>query len=116
MVSNTADYIVDYFLNKFEFSHFFDEILGLGFNKDQSIAKPSPKGILSVLKKLNYKPEKSKAIMVGDSRVDIFAAKRANITACLLKRDINKYPNRDDWEAHPDFEIENLEEIFNIKG
>ncbi|MFX1273591.1 MAG: HAD family hydrolase [Promethearchaeota archaeon] len=114
LVSNTADYIVDYFLEKLNISLFFDETLGLGFDKDQSIAKPSPKGIIFVLNSLNFNPKNSKAIMIGDSRVDIFAAKRANITACLLKRDEYKYPNRNDWESFPDYEIDSLNELFRI--
>ena len=52
--------------------------------------------------------------MVGDSRLDVFAAKRANITACLIKRDLHKYSSRNDWESHPDFEIEHLDDLFTI--
>ena len=114
LISNTADYIVKYILDKFDLSHFFHETFGLGFEKDQEVAKPSPEGILYVLKKLNYNLNNSRAIMIGDSRLDVFAAKRANITACLIKRNVKKYPNRDDWESHPDFEIERLDELFTI--
>ncbi len=115
LISNTADYIVEYFLEKFELSHFFHETFGLGFEKDQEVAKPSPEGILHVLKKFNYNPNNSRAIMIGDSRLDVFAAKRANITACLIKRDINKYTNRNDWESHPNYEIESLTELLIIE-
>ena len=114
LISNTADYIVKHFLDKFDLSHFFHETFGLGYEKDQEVAKPSPEGILYVLKKLNYDLNRSRAIMIGDSRLDVFAAKRANITACLIKRDADKYPNRDNWESHPDFEIERLDELFAI--
>ena len=114
LISNTADYIVKYFLDKFDLSHFFHETFGLGYEKDQEVAKPSPEGILYVLKKLNYDSNNSRAIMIGDSRLDVFAAKRANITACLIKRDLNKYPNKNDWEAHPNYEIESLNELLKF--
>ena len=114
LVSNTADYIVGFFIEKFKLSPFFSEILGLGHDKDQAIAKPSPKGILHVLHNLDYDPKISNAIMVGDSHVDVFAAKRANIAACLLKRDEYKYSTRSDWKFLPDYEIDNLKELLTI--
>lgn len=99
LISNAADYIVKFILRQFNISHLFHEILGLGFNKDQGIAKPSPRGILNVLNKLNYNPSKSRAIMIGDSFIDILAAKRAKIKACLIKRDQLKYTDGfKDWE------------------
>ena len=115
LISNTADYIVKYFLDKFELSSLFHETFGLGYEKDQEVAKPSPEGILYVLKKLNFDATKSRAIMVGDSKIDIFAAKRANITACLIKRNLHKYSNKNGWEIHPDYEIEGLNELFSIE-
>jgi len=116
LISNTADYIVKFILEKFEISHLFHETFGLGYEKDQEVAKPSPEGILYVLKKLNFNSNESKAIMVGDSRLDVFAAKRANIKACLIKRDLNKYSSKNGWEAHPDYEIESLDELFSLEN
>ncbi|MHA1275098.1 MAG: HAD family hydrolase [Promethearchaeota archaeon] len=115
LVSNTADYIVDFILNEFKLSHLFHEKFGLGFEKDQEVAKPSPKGILHVLKKLGYKGENCNAIMVGDSIVDIIAAKRANIAACLIRRIPDKYSGEiKNWEHKPDFIIDNLEELLKL--
>jgi len=114
LISNTADYIVNFFLKKFKLSYYFQETLGLDNEKDQSMAKPSPNGILHILKSLKYNPKHSKAIMIGDSHVDIFAAKRAKITACLLKRDENKYLNKENWESLPDYEIRTLNELLKI--
>lgn len=116
IITNTADYIVDFILEKFKIESFFHEVFGLSYAKDQSIAKPSPKGILSVLKKLNFKKSKnSSALMVGDSKADIFAAKRAHINACLIKRDQTKYKNGfSDWEHKPDYLINKLDDLFKI--
>ena len=53
--------------------------------------------------------------MIGDSIVDVYAAKKANISACLIRRDKSKY--RDGygaWEYNPDFVIEQLNEILNF--
>ena len=116
LISNTADYIVKYILERFEISNLFHETLGLGYEKDQEVAKPSPEGILFILKKLNYDLNNSRAIMIGDSKLDVFAAKRANITSCLIKRDLNKYSNKNGWETHPDYEIEGLDELFSIEN
>jgi phosphoglycolate phosphatase-like HAD superfamily hydrolase len=62
---------------------------------------------------MDYSNGNKKAIMIGDSIVDVFAAKRANIDACLLTRNLNKYPDGyDKWEYKPDFVINNLDEII----
>ena len=114
IVSNTADYIVDYILHEFEITQLFHEKFGLGFEKDQEVAKPSPEGILTVLRNLGYNV-KSPAIMVGDSFVDIFAAKQASITSCLIRRDPHKYPEGyDKWEHKPDHIINTLEELLYL--
>ncbi len=115
IISNTADYIVEFITKEFNLTNCFDEIFGLSSDKDQSLAKPSPRGILSILKRLNFDKNKSNAIMIGDSIVDVLAAKRANIHVCLLRRNMNKYPDGyDDWEYSPDFVIDKLDEIVEL--
>ena len=115
IISNSADYIVDFIVKKFNINKYFNYFFGLSFDKDQSIAKPSPLGVLSVLEKLKYDPTKEKAIMIGDSIVDVYAAKKANISACLIRRDKSKYPDGySAWEFNPDFVIDQLNEILNI--
>lgn len=115
IISNSADYIVDFIVKKFNINKYFNYFFGLSFDKDQSIAKPSPLGVLSVLEKLKYDPKKEKAIMVGDSIVDVYAAKKANISACLIRRGKHKYPDGyDAWEYNPDLVIEQLNEILDF--
>jgi HAD superfamily hydrolase (TIGR01549 family) len=114
LISNAAEYIIEYILEQFNFTHMFHETFGLGVQKDQAIAKPSPEGIHTVLKKFGD-PELSKTIMVGDSKVDIIAAKRAKIKACLIRRDLDKYPEGfENWEHQPDYIIYDLEDIFKL--
>ncbi len=115
IISNSADYIVDFIVKKFNITKYFNYFFGLSFDKDQSIAKPSPLGVLSVLEKLKYDPKIEKAIMIGDSIVDIYAAKKAKISACLIRRDKNKYlDGYGAWEYNPDFVIEQLNEILDF--
>lgn len=114
IVSNTADYIMTYFIEKFGIKKCFYQLFALGCEKDESLAKPSPEGILSVLKEFHHEGTTKTAIMVGDSIVDVYAAKRANICACLIERIPDKYPDGfDDWEYKPDIVIKSLEELID---
>lgn len=116
LVSNTSETIIEHIFEEFDMGHFFHSIFGMGAKKDESLAKPSPEGIKQVLEEVNYNLRKSKdAIMVGDSYVDIFAAKRADIHACLIKRDFDKYPDGyADWEYKPDTIIKDLKAILDL--
>ena len=115
IVTNTAGYVVEYVLKKFNISKFFHEIFSMGPGIDEKFAKPSPSGILSILRKFNYDHKHHKALMIGDSRVDIIAAKKANITACLITRDKKKYPEDfKNWSYSPDFIIESLHELLRL--
>lgn len=113
IISNSADYIVKYILNKFNIAKFFHKLFGLSYDKDQAMAKPSPLGIISILNEFNFNPRTAKALMIGDSVMDIYAAKRAEIHSCLIRRDETKYPNEyTDWEHQPDYVIDNLTELL----
>lgn len=114
IVTNTAGYVVEFILKKFNISKFFHEIFSMGPGIDEKFAKPSPSGILSILRKFNYNLKHHKALMIGDSMVDIIAAKKANITACLITRDNKRYPeDYKDWLYSPDFIIESLDELIS---
>ena len=113
IVTNTVHDIVNYFLDTSKISGYFKEIFSLGFKNDQNSAKPSPDGILTILKKFNYKSKVNKAIMIGDSIFDIVAAKKAKISACLIRRDIEK--NYKEWEIQPDYVIKSLNELIDFR-
>lgn len=115
IVTNTADYVVDFILKKFNISSYFQEIFSMGSKNDQKFAKPSPSGILSILKKFEYDQNIIRALMIGDSISDITAAKKANISACLINR--NKFRSTKEifkWEFQPDYIIERLDEILKL--
>jgi len=116
IVSNTAYYIVEFILKKFNITKFFHETFSLGYyNNDQKLAKPSPKGVLTILDKFKYDPKESKAILVGDSKFDIIAAKKAGIYACLIRREINaRNKQYKKWKIQPDFVIEGLDELLYL--
>jgi HAD superfamily hydrolase (TIGR01549 family) len=115
IVSNTARYIVNYVIQNFKLKDYFHNIFGLGYGKEQELAKPSPAGIRLSLNNLGYNPKNSSAIMIGDSMVDIIAAKRADIHACFLNRNLWEFQDKyEQWEYQPDFIIENLEELLTL--
>jgi phosphoglycolate phosphatase-like HAD superfamily hydrolase len=74
-------------LDAYNFDSMFSIVLGLG--ETQDICKPEPDGILLVLKTLGFSPDK--AVYIGDSTVDLIAAKRAHVTGLLLDRTRKKH-------------------------
>ena len=115
IVTNTADFVVKYILDKFDISHCFQEIFSLGKEVSQEQAKPSPSGIHLILKKFKYDSKNNHALMIGDSIVDIIAAKKANIFSCLIKRKTNySVINYGLWQHQPDYVIEDLHELLEL--
>ncbi|MFX1279245.1 MAG: HAD family hydrolase [Promethearchaeota archaeon] len=115
IVSNTADYVVDFIIKQFNISSYFHEIFSMGSKNDEKLAKPSPSGILSILKKFEYDQNIHRALMIGDSISDIIAAKKANISACLINR--SKFRSTKEiskWKFQPDYIIERLDEILKL--
>ncbi|MFX1377738.1 MAG: HAD family hydrolase [Promethearchaeota archaeon] len=112
--TNTADYIVDFFLKHFKINHFFHEIFSMGVN-NQDFAKPSPKGIFTILKRFKFDPRTNSAIMVGDSIHDIKAAKEAKISSCLINhRKNNEFDRYKHWKIQPTYIIKNLNELIYL--
>ncbi|MFX1390267.1 MAG: HAD family hydrolase [Promethearchaeota archaeon] len=112
--TNTANYIVDYFLKFFKIYHYFHEIFSMVYD-NQNSAKPSPKGILNILAKFKYTPYDNSVLMVGDSIHDIKAANSARISSCLIDhrniKDSNRYS---DWEIQPDYVINNIKDLIDL--
>ncbi|MFW9968677.1 MAG: HAD family hydrolase, partial [Candidatus Odinarchaeota archaeon] len=105
-------YIVDFFLKQFKINHLFHEIFSMGHN-NQEFAKPSPNGIIEILRNLKFNSQKENAIMVGDSISDIKAAKAANISSCLINHQ-NSDERYKKWDTQPDHIIEHLEELIDL--
>ncbi|CAG7648016.1 Pyrophosphatase PpaX [Paenibacillus solanacearum] len=83
-----------------ELGGLFETVIAL---EDMTQEKPAPEGILKALRQLGSVP--SEAVMIGDSKADIWAAKNAATTSVLLKwygeKDTSAYP--------PDIEYDSLE-------
>lgn len=115
LVSNTAKDIVDFVIEKFNLDEYFHEIFALGDGQAQEVAKPSPAGIQTVLKKMGIELNEATILMIGDSAADITAAKRAKIKSCLIKRDENIHSyNYENWDFQPDYIIDSLREILQF--
>ncbi len=115
IVSNSPQYIVDYFTKRFCLDLFFEETVGVDYSTNQNSAKPSPDGINMILYKMGYKQQNSKAILIGDSIIDVIAAKKAKIAACLVKRKkFSYYKSLNKWSSQPDILVKNLYDLISI--
>ena len=82
IITNSPSQIALMELEAYSMAEEFEIIVGLG--ETQDICKPEPDGILMALEKLGF--ESSEVVFVGDSTIDLVAAKRANVAAILLDR------------------------------
>jgi len=106
--SNSSKHTLERDLEKF--AHFFSVVLG-----EESVTKPKPsgEGILKVMEILKYS-DKNNVFYVGDSIVDIIAAKDAGVKSIAvssgmsLKKDLEK--------AKPDYLFENILEMAKQLG
>ncbi len=115
LVSNSPSYIVELLTQKFNFSAIFDEVFSIDYDNNPTFAKPSPEGIKYVLSRFKFNKRDSKAIMIGDSEIDIRAAKKANIFACIITKDaFIKNLDFTSWEEKPDYVIHNFNELLAL--
>ncbi len=82
ILSNTIKKIVDYTLNFFEITTFFEKIIALGDN--QVDCKPSPVGVHQIAQELNV--PLANTVIVGDAISDIKAGNNAGIRSFLIRR------------------------------
>ena len=68
-----------YFMEKFGLSQYFTQYVT---SQDNFARKPSPEGILHLLKSHCISPED--AIMIGDREIDMLSAKNAGICGCFF--------------------------------
>ena len=105
LITNKPDEYIKPILKKFDID-VFDFILGGDFK----YKKPSPIPLLKALKYFNVKP--NEAVMIGDSKNDILAAKNANIKSIAVTHGYNQGVDIKDFE--PDFIVNSLKEIKDI--
>ena len=88
----------------------FDAVVAVD---DVAQGKPSPEPLLKALQELGKQPEE--AVMVGDSRFDVLAAKAAGVTAVVLE-----WYGREEWtHAEPDYRFPDFQtfaaEMLTVK-
>ncbi len=105
LITNKPDEYIKPILKKFDID-VFDFILGGDFE----YKKPSPIPLLKALEYFNVKP--NEAIMIGDSKNDILAAKNANIKSIAVTHGYNQGVDIKDYD--PDFIVNSLKEIKDI--
>ena len=110
IVTNTPNYIALPELEHFHLSPFFGTIIGLGDNQEK--AKPEPDGILEALHKLNAHP--ANTIYVGDSSVDILAAKNAGVYPILISRKNKRSSNSKRLLDIQFSKIDDLDDLFSL--
>lgn len=108
IVTNTPMFIAKEELMHYDLIRFFDEIIGLGEN--QEICKPEPDGIIQILSRLNCNHENT--IYIGDSLVDLLAAKRANVIPIVVDRFKKERVYAPDLTPNEYYKIRDLSEIF----
>lgn len=94
VVSNKRHDLLVKEIQHLELDHYFDVIVGAGVAKRD---KPSADPILFALKELNTNVNKSISWYVGDSKTDIIAANKAQITCIIVESEnmsniIKTYP------------------------
>lgn len=96
-----------YLLEKLGVIKYFDIIITAD---DVKNPKPHPECLQAVLTALNSKPEK--AIMIGDTEIDILTGKNARIDTCGVVYGIGK--KEDLVKSKPNFIIEDIKELMPI--
>jgi len=109
LVTNTPPEIACFELEAFNLRRYFQALVMLG-TVEQHLCKPEPHGLLRCLRLLSTSP--SRALMVGDSRSDIIAGRRAGVATILVHRS-SQLPSRLQ-EAKPNLVISSLTELLNL--
>lgn len=92
--------IIDYF----ELNNYFDLLLG---RRDGMQIKPDPQPLLWIIKELNV--DNKKALMVGDTELDIQCGTRANVDTCYLEYGYGKLNG-----IEPKYKFQNILQILEI--
>jgi len=105
IVTNTSRQAAEIMFAKHGLSEYFDVVVT---RNDVAELKPNPQGILLALKRLGDRAE----FLVGDTRIDLEAAKNAGIKSIVVKRG---------WphtllppESRADYSVKSLAEIVKI--
>lgn len=107
ILTNNKSSYAEEVLEKFNLTKYFSPIIG--FN-DVSEVKPSPEGILKILKEWGINP--SEAIFIGDMTTDIQAGKAANVKMICVASGLAQKEAL--MESQPDILLDNTQELIKI--
>ena len=106
LITNKSRIFTEKLLDKLALTNHFELIIC----GDDMAKKPSPEPLLFACKKLNI--EASKAIMIGDSKSDILAAKAAGIDVIAVGYGYNQGENLADY--NPQYLCDNFLDIIPV--
>ncbi len=109
VASNIPTSFLKEHLRNFGIENHFGAIVG---QEDCEEQKPSPRPILTALRKLGVKPPD--ALYVGDMEEDILAGRRARVKTCAIAREESYHPRWKLERQNPDYLISNLRELLDI--
>jgi phosphoglycolate phosphatase-like HAD superfamily hydrolase len=110
VITNAPTSIAKLELDAYNISSYFSIIFGLG--EKQEWCKPEPDGIIQVLSQLRCKS--FEAVYIGDSTVDLIAAKRAKVLPILIDRTKKKQIESKDISNHDFLRVSSLTDIPSI--
>ena len=106
LITNKARIFTEKLLDKLALTSHFDIIIC----GDDMAKKPSPEPLLFACEKLNVEP--NKAVMIGDSKSDILAARAAKIDVIALTYGYNQGENLADY--NPQYLCDNFLDIIPV--
>jgi HAD superfamily hydrolase (TIGR01549 family) len=112
VVSNTQQRTVDHVVEAYDLTDRFAVQYGREPTLDGvRLTKPSPHYLERALADLGVDSRDGTALYVGDSNVDVLAARRAGIDSAFVRR-----PHRADYDltAEPTYEIDSLDDLAAI--
>lgn len=109
VVSNKPQIFSEKLLNMLKIKKYFKKIIGIN-SEEKKRLKPSAFYIKKILLKEKVRP--AEALIVGDSRTDILAAKNSKISSCAVLYGFRTFEELKKY--NPDFFIKKPVDILNI--
>lgn len=107
IVTNSGRRPVDSILDAFGFSKYLSVVI----TRNELVSlKPNPEGIIKALEALNVR--NGEAVYVGDSTIDIEAARAAKVASVAISAGMYKPDRLVRWA--PDYLIQNIEDVEKI--
>lgn len=107
IMSNKSEEFIKLLTDKFGITKYFIRISG---GDNENCRKPSPCPVLKLLKEFRFEPKK--AIMAGDSGLDIISGRDVGIITCGVTYGIGK--KEEILAAKPDFVIDDIKKLIDI--